>query len=249
MGRRRIWWRRNITYSVKQLTVKRKKYYSEYSKDWMYFYWRRCFHLTYESCGYFDARHRINIGLFFFNWTIILPIWSKHTDECDPPEWGIKIHGNKFWIYRGGKGNMNGGNKWWTFTFPWDYDWVRTSNLRKDGTWEHETKKTGHRSFYDDKWKEVIWNETYPYHYILKSGKVQERLATIKVEEREWRQRWLKWTSVFNKVHRDIDVDFDDEVGEETGSWKGGCTGCGYRMIDPELPHQTLKRMERERKF
>lgn len=225
-----------------------KRSYSEYDKHWMYFYFGWHFRLTYETCGYFDARHRINIGLIFFRWTIILPIWSKHTDECDPPEWGIAIFCNKFWLYKGGKGNMNGGNKWWTFTMPWAYDWVRTSNLRKDGTWEHELKDD-RKNFYEDQWKEIIWHNTYPYVYILKNGTVQNRLATIKVTEREWRPLWFKWTSIFKKVHRDIDVQFDHEVGEQTGSWKGGCTGCGYRMIDPELPHQTLKRMEKERKF
>ena len=57
------------------------------------------------------------------------------------------------------------------------------------------------------------------------------------------------WTSLFSKKRRSIDIDFNDEVGEETGSWKGGCTGCGYTMLDGELPEQTLRRMEKERKF
>lgn len=143
---------------------------------------------------------------------------------------------------------MNGGNRWWTFTMPWAYDWVRTSNLRKDGTWEHE-RKGDIKDFYKDEWKEVVWHETYPYVYILKSGKVQNRRATIKVVEREWRPLWFKWTPLFKKTHREIDVTFDDEVGERTGTWKGGTIGCGYKIIDPELPFQTLKRMERERKF
>lgn len=225
-----------------------RRSYSEYGKHWMYFRFGWHFRVSYATCGYFDARHRINISLIFFSWTIILPLWSKHTDECVPPEWGIAIHNNIFWLYKGGKGNMNGGTKWWTFTMPWAYDWVRTSNLRKDGTWEHE-RKGDRKNFYEDEWKEVIWNETYPYVYVLKNGTVQKRETTIKVVEREWRPLWFKWTSLFKKIHRDIDVTFNDEVGERTGSWKGGTIGCSYKMIDPELPHQTLKRMERERKF
>lgn len=225
-----------------------RKSYSEYGKDWMYFYWGKRFDISYEVCGYFDATHRINIALCFFSWTIVLPIWSKYTDECCPPKWGIGYHDHTLWIYRGGKGNMKGGTKWWTFSMPWKYDWFRTSNLRKDGKWEHETEGNS-KNFYEDKWKEVIWNETYPYVYVLKSKTVQNRLATIKVEEREWRPLWFKWTPIFKKVVRSISVDFNDEVGERTGSWKGGTTGCGYNMIGPELPFQTLKRMEQERKF
>ena len=46
-----------------------------------------------------------------------------------------------------------------------------------------------------------------------------------------------------------IGVSFDGEVGEETGSWKGGCVGCGYEMLPGEVPLDTLRRMERDRKF
>ncbi len=80
---------------------------------------------------------------------------------------------------------MNGGNKWWTFYMPWDLDWVRTSALRKDGSWEHE-HRGDRKNFYENKWKDVLWIEIYPYTYTLKSGEVQERKATIRVEEREW---------------------------------------------------------------
>lgn len=163
-----------------------------YEGKWLILYFGWHFDLSYETCGYFDARHRINLDLIFFSLTIILPIVSKHTDECDPPKWGISYHGQTFWIFRGGKGNDHGGNKWWTFYMPWMYDWVRTSNLRKDGAWETEIKGN-RKDFWKDEWKEIIWNEVHPYAYVLKSGTVQNRLATIKVEEMEWRWHWFKW--------------------------------------------------------
>lgn len=229
------------------LSTRNKKSYE--TTDWIVFYFRKHFELSYEVCGYFDNRPEINIALFFFHLTIKLPFRNKWTDECDAPKWGIAYHNQTIWIYRGGKGNMNGGNKWWTLDMPWQYKWIRTSNLRVDGTWEHEIGRKN-KAFYDrDKWKGILWTETYPYSYVLKSGEAQNRTATLRVEEREWRQRWLKWTRLFSKIRRSINVDFNKEVGEETGSWKGGCTGCGYDIIDPELPFQTLKRMEKERKF
>lgn len=143
--------RRNRCY---YLSTRNKKSYE--TTDWIVFYFRKHFELSYEVCGYFDNRPEINIALFFFHLTIKLPFRNKWTDECDAPKWGIAYHGQTFWIYRGGKGNMNGGNKWWTFDVPWKLDWVRTSNLRKDGKWEHETKKE-RKSFYEDQWKEVLW--------------------------------------------------------------------------------------------
>lgn len=87
--------------------------------------------------------------------------------------------------------------------------------------------------------------EAYPYRYKLKSGEVQDRIATVNVERRTWTRFWLP----YKKVSTSINVDFDDEVGERTGSWKGGTLGCGYEMLEGETALQCLRRMEQERKF
>ncbi len=226
-------------------TVNKEKYETT---DWVIFYWGWHFDISYEVCGYFDNRPRINLDLIFFSLTLVLPFRNKWTDECDPPKWGVAYHNQTIWINKGGKGNGNGGNKWWSAYVPWSPQWVRTSNLRKDGQWEHETKGNN-KDFYKEEWSEIIWRETYPYAYTLRSGAVQNRLATIKVEEREWRWHWFKWLPLTKKQRRSIAIDFNDEVGEETGSWKGGCTGCGYELLKNETPLECLRRMEKERKF
>ena len=87
--------------------------------------------------------------------------------------------------------------------------------------------------------------ETHSYKYTLRSGVVQKRAATIQVETRLWTRHWLP-RKLFKRT---IDVKFNDEVGERSGSWKGGCLGCGYDMNAGESPLDTLRRMERERKF
>jgi hypothetical protein len=57
------------------------------------------------------------------------------------------------------------------------------------------------------------------------------------------------------KVCRSIDVTFTsdekdfDGIGERAGSWKGGTIGCGYTMKPDEMPIDTLRRMQRERRF
>jgi len=93
------------------------------------------------------------------------------------------------------------------------------------------------------------WVETYPYRYTLKSGKIQDRIATVYVEEREWRWRWFQKLAWPRKIHRSINVDFSDEVGERSGSWKGGTIGCGYDLMPEESAEDCLRRMELERKF
>ena len=69
------------------------------------------------------------------------------------------------------------------------------------------------------------------------------------MERRAWRPKWFTWTRIFEKQRQSISVEFNDEVGERSGSWKGGCIVCGYEMLPGETPEQTLRRMERERVF
>lgn len=59
----------------------------------------------------------------------------------------------------------------------------------------------------------------------------------------------MKWFPFIRTVNKSIEIQFNDEVGEDTGSWKGGCIGCGYNMLPNETPEMTLRRMEKERIF
>ena len=132
---------------------------------------------------------------------------------------------------------------------PWSLEWHRTSVLKRDGEWEHETSKTGSKDFYKDDWKDIIKYETYRYFYTLESGNIQVVNATIHTVEREWRPKWFKWTSLFSKKSRNIEINFDGEVGERAGSYKGGTMGCSYNLLPNETPKQCLLRMMKERKF
>ncbi len=58
-----------------------------------------------------------------------------------------------------------------------------------------------------------------------------------------------KWLPFLKRVVTSIDVTFNDEVGERSGSYNGGCIGCGYDLLTNETPEQCLRRMEMERKF
>ena len=110
---------------------------------------------------------------------------------------------------------------------------------------------TGYKSF-DMPWQwRHQWSHDHgdkislPYTYVLKSGEVQRRTATIQHGQTLWLRPWLPW----RKLADAINVEFSDEVGERTGSWKGGTLGCGYTMRKGETPVECLRRMERERKF
>ena len=218
-----------------------------YDGKWISFYFANRFDISYKKCGYFDPRPRIIIALGFFSLTIILPFYDKEWEnECDPPKWGIAIHNNTFWVYRGGKGNDKGGNKWWTYDFPFiNKKWMRTSVLLKDGTWANETP--GNKmNFYEDSWNEKKMTYTYEYTDSY-DGEVIP--TTIYVDEREWRPKWLTWTKLFREVRRTIDIHFSKECGRRKGSWKGGTIGCSYELLKDETPIECIKRMEKEREM
>lgn len=193
----------------------------------------------------------VGIGEMFLH----LP-FKTGIDNCgESKQWGFYIYYHGFLSETNLVICLGERNKY--IHFPWNLEWYRTSYLKQTegvslelgiGEWEHEYKRKPINSW-EDKWKGVLWEKTYPYTYVLESGEVQERQATVKVKEMEWRRKWLMWTPLFNQVIRSIDVEFDKEVGERTGSWKGGTVGCGYEMLPNETPLQTLRRMERERKF
>ena len=146
-----------------------------------------------------------------------------------------------------------------SFYMPWSYVHISHDVLRPDGTWVpyvgcYETgspikNTSGLVVFEGGKEPDgrAIWES--PYRYTLRSGEVQVRTATVYVDRMQCRQKWLKWTSWFAMNRQSIDVHFSDEIGERTGSWKGGVVGCGCTMLPGETALDTLRRMERERVF
>ena len=274
-----------------------------YRNDWISIYKGfRKMNFRVAPTSYFDDRLYFSfsptffiplIGIFFTGlsfWSLIwipfmflgygqiymhLPKYSG-IDECEPPEYGFYFYGDQytyffdsFWLCLGEKKKC--------YNMPWQWDWVRTSVMLKNGSWEHDTykqrKKGIRKDFYQDKWKGLKWVDSYPYTYILKNGKIQNRIATIEIEEMEWRFRTLKWFPLIKKKKKYIDVKFSfggpferfviiekpgnirknsqetGEIGERAGTYKGGITGCSYQIQKNETALQTLRRMEKERKF
>lgn len=128
---------------------------------------------------------------------------------------------------------------------PWSWEFKRHTIWDVDGK---DVSKEA-KNVYGEELHKLTKAQTYDYTYVLKSGEVQHRKATIYVEEREWRWKWLMWSKWPRLIRKTIDVQFSDEVGERSGSWKGGTIGCGYDMLPNETPEQCLRRMEKERKF
>jgi hypothetical protein len=134
---------------------------------------------------------------------------------------------------------------WGQWSKHWDWAF-RKQRL----TWEYEHA--------DGSWRDMraSWRsertpktERHSYTYKLKSGQSQIVTASISRERTMMSRRYLHRIGWPKEQIESIDVSFSGEVGERAGSWKGGCIGCGYTAQPGETPLQTLRRMERDRKF
>lgn len=239
---------------------------TEEYKTWISFYPKRNkgtgFYLIFENNGYFDPRPQINTNLttlvglilpfislwllplslvlFFYSWGslyIHLPWDTKNGNTAENKSWGLMFYHvdsgfpSEMW-FRG----------WKSFNFPWAFNFWKKEVLHKSG-WRKEEK--GDDYWDKEKWANDIILESHPYTYTLKSGEKQERTATIYQEKRYWK----RWFGLHTKCSHYIEIEFSDEVGERSGSWKGGCIGCSYEVKKGESALQCLKRMSIERKF
>jgi len=70
--------------------------------------------------------------------------------------------------------------------------------------------------------------------------------ARCHIDEREWRagEGWFKWLSLLKKptIRRSLSMEFDREVGERKGSWKGGTTGHSIEMLVGDSPEWAFRR-------
>lgn len=232
-------------------------------------YWRKfpCFEITFSKCGYFDGRPQIELGLLFCYIVIHLPwINERWTDECDPPKYGVGINYNTIYIYRGGYGNMYGGNRWWSFEIPFlNWHFHKQYVMGKDDKWIDITYKrwdSDERRFVDEKVGSLDWNnnglvsdeDSLAKIYYGKwiddyDGKIID--AKFRVEKRVWRRKWLEWTSFLQDEVKSIEVCFKEEVGSRKGSWKGGVlgAGCEFKEEDNDDPILCFTRMNKEKKW
>ncbi|MHA1287473.1 MAG: hypothetical protein ACTSPB_08725 [Candidatus Thorarchaeota archaeon] len=247
-----------------------------FKNEWMSIYpeWKGGF--QYETAGYFDTRHGIHTQVTSLLSLLLLPVtllifgpswilflvhsifliygygqlfihfpWKSNIYDAEGgPEYGW------YWYHPNGNHIPESlwlclGKKKKCIYMPWSYDWIRTSVYRKDGRWEHEMPGN-RKEFWKKEWDEVILKETHPYVWKVDGEIIQEANATITVEQRKWRPRWFKWTSLFNYVKTEINVEFDRGMGPKRGTWKGGVVGTSFIMLDGETSIQTLQRMQRE---
>jgi hypothetical protein len=159
--------------------------------------------------------------------------------QCSGPTYGFGFHEDNLTIEYGQARGIRDDPRW-VWWYPWSWEHKRTCYLNSDGSIFRQERKGEYQTP-----GEIL--ERYPYRHVRPNGEVQQCMATVHGELREWRWRWLMWLPWPRKVQRSIWCDFDREMGERVGSWKGGTIGCGYDWRRGETMRQALERMQIER--
>lgn len=183
----------------------------------------------------FEEGYSLNLFGFFVP-LLFLDRWAREPHEI-MESWGVSYADKSL--------HLNWGSRYKIFWMPWLREGVQHDVLREDGTWAK-------RTYSWDGEPDRRHVTSHPYRYVLRDGTVQDRTATVHVERSRYvwrcvRKMPLFWPLFAWKYY--LEVQFSDEVGERSGSWKGGCVGCGYEMKPGETALDTLRRMERERVF
>lgn len=176
----------------------------------------------------------------FFRLPLALNRWFGGENDCERDQYG-------FGTFEGSI-HFHWGHRTKIVDKPWGRRFEFAEYLSADGEWFSDKIKLGTWRVDDDNAGPPVWAEAYAYHYMTDQGEAQHVTATVEVKRYclSWKfcgfriKRWFK---------QSIDVSFDQEVGNQRGSWKGGTVGCDYDMKPGETPGMTLRRMQRERRF
>lgn len=174
----------------------------------------------------------------WFLWAVFhveLPFLKQRYDDVNnSPQYGFQYHNKMIW--------WHWGLKMWSAHMPWDWSHVRHTILMPDGSKCCE----GHELEESYNPPESV-KQKHNFTYVLKSGEIQKRKAIIFGAEREWRWHWFRWLPFPRMIRRSIDISFNKEVGNRSGSWKGGVMGMGEEWREGETMGEALKRVETDR--
>lgn len=180
------------------------------------------------------------IFLAFLWLGVSIHLWRGREPHEGMESWGA--------FCRDGYVGFRWGKRMRNIDIPWrSAKFVSHERLCEDGefrlyTDEHYDPVT--RSIIPKPSNEAYHEETYDYYYLLRRGEVQRRIATCYVE----RWTWRKFLGIMD-VRWSIDIRFNEEIGERTGSWKGGTVGCSWDLKPGETVERCLLRMQEERRF
>lgn len=212
------------------------------SKDWISFYTgKHSPTFLYKTCGYSDSYHNFQLSLGWGVLFIHFP-WKNKKPEVrygeinnEQPQYGFYIYNEDVYSEL----SMYWGKHHKCYAFPWSLQFYKHTVL-KDGKMVEQNMFFTGKQIQPDIVK-------LPFRYIREDGLIQQAVAHCFIEQREWRRKWLKFSSLFNMIVRTVDIEFKDdkgnymEIGNSSNNWKGGTIGCSCRMTDEEFFNRDIE--------
>lgn len=187
---------------------------------------------------------RLSATWLWFSLNILLFLCSENNQphwEESSRRWGWRVDGGRSIWAQWGTPCVN-------FDFPfinWMHQKTEMMNRTREDVICDTHFKLGDGSYEKIEETRKRHSVTLPYRYECLDGNIQDISATVSIERSTRRAKWTP----FQKIEDHIAVTFSEEVGPARGSWKGGCTGCWFKMKPKENIVQCLRRMERDRRF
>lgn len=180
--------------------------------------------------------HRVKV---FPNWdaeTVARLGRDYYYDETER-EYGFSLSDGFLMVFYGRQSHDSSTEQCWSCHLPWtQWRFVRHSLYDFKGriVWTEPPYKKGR----SDEERHKLWEEEMEQKRRVPKRKFklidfdgEEIIATVYVEEREWRfgEGWFRWLGWFRKpkIVRSLSIEFDRETGPRKGSWKGGTIGTG----------------------
>lgn len=235
---------------------------NEYTFRWGYISRCKSIEFMINRGGYFCDRYYVTIGLGFIFIKLFLPFKTKLPVGCEFPRYGFCVHGSSLMIYYGANFDESGNSIINNKLFLWDLPYFsihkhRGYILHKNRNWQAveiliarlgEIRKDNPDAVdvFEFRDSDDCYVEKHDFIYITDSGEIQESLAKCTLEKSEWRRKWVPF---YKNIDIDLRVEFSNEIGECAGSWKGGVTGCGFKLKEGESIKNGLKRLAIEKHF
>lgn len=180
--------------------------------------------------------HQRWVDLRHYDWATSDGYWDSH-----PNEYGFSLNEGHFYLKLGAQTHDSSTTKSWSCFLPWT-QWRQIAHrvFNADGSVNRDVESL------DWKARMALFDELPRVDFLIEDFDGAKITASVYAEEREWRlgTGWFKWLGYLRprKTRRSLDIRFNDEVGPEKGSWKGGTLGHAIEMLPGETPEQAMLR-------
>ncbi|CAK9254152.1 unnamed protein product [Sphagnum jensenii] len=178
------------------------------------------------------------IGHFWINLPKWLPnqTFGDDIDQNTIRTWGFDCRWRRYAVVNGIVFDWDTKSR--SVIFPWSVVRVREQYLMKDGSWADVPEDCFRNPEIGKAFRDGQACEQHTYHWVTPRWGIRETIATLRVNEVEYRPKCFSRLSIFRDVRRYIDISFAKPVGVV----KGGVLQTFCELKLGETPAEALTR-------